>query len=826
MMISPEAQTPRRPKWSVFLSVLFLALAAVAVMSPFLTARRVGGVDALWYANMVRGVTDQIRAGHFPSPVGQGAFAYNGGVHPFRSAPAFPIVAATWYVITFGRLGEFTLLHLTAITSALIGTLGFYIAASKLMPGRRWASFTFAFLYLATPGWLAIAFKVEDFMSYMAFAAMPLVLYGNARTVLRSDGRGYVTLGAGLALVWMCHPPIAFLACVATLFIQAGAILSRGVDSWKGLTACAAAFLVLSAYYFASMSELPRSDEGTPMFTEVRTILGLALFFAGLGRAALKPRNLAWVSCAVMGAIAVGLGSKPWLIWIAFSTGFWLLVLIASRFTKSDCLGRHAFSALFICFLLGSAAAQLFLGPSAPGANRTALGFLATNTSSLVGLALPLPTNFYGISLHQLGWGLDLALLAGVLSLFGRRPAGAKLFFAVSFMLMVCFVRLPLVSDFLVGYFPPGFAATFGLPLALRLAPVFASFTAMAGVLWFATSTSATLDSRFAKAALAAIVLWAGFQANHFVKSGRALTSTEAATENNIRPENAALSRYAYDLVKLPSYFSNGMTDPALETRLLDDSGQIVVGPNEAARALEARSVRHVRLTCRPFIGSTWVDIQPRIAVEPGEHMLIRFEFDPNRTYNGYMLVISEHGYREYHLPDSGLEKAFGIGPTRTTVISLWNSGNETENYSLSDTNEPGNNLDTNGGLFANISISKFEPNLLPIHLESLIPYRASVSTASGGWLETFLVYLPGYRASLDGNQAPLLKSGEGLAEVRVPPGTHTVEIRFVGTTRLKVAAIISLIGWIALCALWLRRMCVGPKLGSPSAGSPHQAVC
>jgi hypothetical protein len=45
-MSSTEALTPRRPKWPEVIRVLILSAAAVAVMSPYITAQRLGGSDA------------------------------------------------------------------------------------------------------------------------------------------------------------------------------------------------------------------------------------------------------------------------------------------------------------------------------------------------------------------------------------------------------------------------------------------------------------------------------------------------------------------------------------------------------------------------------------------------------------------------------------------------------------------------------------------------------------------------------------------------------------------------------------------------------------
>jgi hypothetical protein len=804
MMPSTEAVAQRRLIWTDGLRILVLAIAVIAVTSPYLTARRVGGVDALWYANMIRGITDQIGAGHFPVPMGQGSFAWNGGVHPFRSAPVFLIVAALWNVITFGRLGPFALQHLALVTSALVGTIGFYVGAAKIMPSRRWASAGFAFFYLVAPSWLSVVTASEDYMSYMAFGAMPLVLYGNAMSVLDSQGRGYVPLGAGLALVWMCHPPIAFIASVVTLVIQTGVIVARGLAAWRGLAACGTVFAVLGAYYFMSMSEVPPTPDSAMMRGEIFTVLALALFFAGLGRVVLSNNRLGWAACALIGAVVVAATSRPWLIWILASTFFWIAAVATARWLLRVDIGRIGFVALFACGLLGAATAWAIIGPNYKGVATNALNFLSENTAMFAAYIRPLPTPFRSVGMFQLGWGLDAAFAVGVLSLFGRRPVEVKVFFAALLSLGMCFARVPLVSSFLVGYFPTNLAAMCGGPLDLRIMPVIASFSAMGGVLWLATLPA---PGRGAPAVLAVIAVlggWGGIQALEFVAEGHRSTSTDVQTEDSMRAENVALSRYAYDLMPFPHYYSNGVADPALETRLLDGSGNILVGPLQEERSLEGRDVRRVSLYCNPFPGSTWIDITPGITVAPHEHVLLRFEFDPDRSYNGFMMMVAEHGYREYHLPDSGEVKAFGIGGSRTPVLSLWNSGDQPEHYKLEMMREAGNDLRIDGGHFADLSVTKLVREALPIRLESLMPYRASVSSATGGWLESFVLYLPGFRGTVDGVQSSVVKSAEGLAEVSVPQGNHTVEIQFVGTPRLWLGAFVSGLGWCLLSLFWL----------------------
>jgi hypothetical protein len=791
--------SPRRTPWPETIRIVILIATAVAIMSPLLTSNIIGGVDARWYAYMLADYIEQVRLGHVLVTVGQGPFAWNGSVHLFRSAPVYMAVARVWDFLTFRQLNAFALQHLTVISSAVAGALGFYAAAVRIIPNRRWMAAAIAILYLSTPSWLSTVLRAEAYMSYMAFAALPIVLYGNARTVLKDDGRGYITLAAGLALVWMCHPPIAFISTTATLVIQSGLIMSRGIVSWKNLAAGACTFAVLGAYYFTSMSELPPLGHARPQSSEMLQIVGFALFFVGIGRCALVPRPYGWGVCAAAGLLAEWKTDHSWMCWAVGTGGIWLGCVIILRVFGRRVPERHAFAMLFMSVLAGAALAEAWVGRD--GIFLPAIMTLSENTAAIREIFAPLVTPMRPIQIFQPGWGLIAVLSVSILSLFGSRPLGAKLFFAVSLGLALCFLRFPLVSNFLDGRFPIDFSAMCGWPLPLRLTPVWVSFIAMSGVLWVATLAP---EDRKAHGAvglvLGLLVLWAGSQTLPFLRHTHAMTGDAKSTAMNLRPENAKLDAYAYLLLPIPPYFSHGKTDPMLESRLLDDEGRVLVGPTEDALIMERHGVQKVRLTTAPMPNAAnWVGANPSIAVEPKEHSLLRFEFDPAWNYAGYFILAAENSYREYHLPDSGQASGFGIGGSRTSVLSIWNTGATTENYKFSLSCEPGNNVPHVGALFANVYVSKLDPSALPIRLESFIPYRASVTSAGPGTLETFRAYMPGYRATVDGKRTPVFETKERLVALRVPGGSHEVELRFAGTAKLWLAASVSFVGWLGL---------------------------
>ena len=102
--------------------------------------------------------------------------------------------------------------------------------------------------------------------------------------------------------------------------------------------------------------------------------------------------------------------------------------------------------------------------------------------------------------------------------------------------------------------------------------------------------------------------------------------------------------------------------------------------------------------------------------------------------------------------------------------------------------------------------LSHLSADKLAITLTSFIPYRAHVTSASGGVLETFRVFLPGYRAQVDGVAVPVTASKNHLVAFAVPPGDHEVELRFVGSAQLWLAAFVSGIGWICLLGACARK--------------------
>jgi hypothetical protein len=62
----------------------------------------------------------------------------------------------------------------------------------------------------------------------------------------------------------------------------------------------------------------------------------------------------------------------------------------------------------------------------------------------------------------------------------------------------------------------------------------------------------------------------------------------------------------------------------------------------------------------------------------------------------------------------------------------------------------------------------------------------------------------------VDGKDTPVRETFEHLVGIPVPPGSHKVELRVVGSARLWVAAGASGLGWILLVIACLRKTVLG----------------
>jgi hypothetical protein len=350
------------------------------------------------------------------------------------------------------------------------------------------------------------------------------------------------------------------------------------------------------------------------------------------------------------------------------------------------------------------------------------------------------------------------------------------------------------------------------------LTPIFTAMLAMGGVVWLATAVSVgRWRRRIEGGLLLALVVWGLVQAAPFMRRGWNVTASRTRTENHFRPENFVLERFCYDLLQPPAYLTYGRVDPWLQARVLDVNENVVIGPDETARLMESAGAQRLRMTARDLASDpVWAILAPTITVGPQERLLLRFEFQPKVNYAGWLIWSSTHGYREYHLPDAGLALAFGAEAPNSRVVVLGNSGDTAETYRLTYSRQAGNTVGGKDDLLANVIVSRYDPARAAVRVDEFMPvYRVTATLPATGWIETSRVWLPGYRATLDGKTVELRRSHRGLAMAAAGAGLHRLELRYVGTTTLWLALAVSALTWIGGGAWAIRRwLKPQPELG------------
>lgn len=796
--------------------VLGVLAGALYVMLPMFTDRMLGGTDSRWYAYMLHDFIEQWRTGGPPVFIGQGEYVWNGAVHPFRSAPVYMHVAGLWDWLTGASLGVSALQHLTAITAAVAAAWGMYAAGVKLAPQRRWEAAAIAVLYVTTPAALLPLYLSDAYMTYVACAAFGWVFYGNARLLV--EGKGWLCLAGGLSLAWMSHPPTAMQVTLLSAFLQTGGLaFGRGAwPDWKGAMLGALAFGVLSAGYFVGMSELPKLA-AAGMEAGLLQVTALLLgWFVG-GRVIVMGRAWGWTLLLLPVAWILWLTCAVWLVWLGLTLGLSAAVAFVAR--RRGLFDPAAYAPLVLLFGVLLAAwlmdRALRAGVVTPPWVYPSESQVWSRTWSANYLK-PLTPLLQSMGDFQPGWGLWLAGVAAAFAACRPRAMAVQLVLGAVVLMSLLLLHWPGVGDFMLEYIPLSLRGMTGMAMELRVMPVFAALLAVAGLLALRAGQGERGQARRRLVAAAALlaVAWSVGQARFAVQRGYRVTAAPQVVAKDWLSENAPMDRFVYDLLPIPSYFSHGKMDPRLEVRLLDNQGNLIYGPPQVTQAMEEAGVRTIRLMAHDIPNhKQWLQLEPGFELQPGEQILLRFEFDPARHYNGIMLLLSEHGYREYRLPEAGMSRAFGSGPRHSRVLSLWNHGREVEHYQIQFLREEGSDL-VDGMSFATVTLSHFRPERALIRVDSLSPWRVRTRARMewSGQLETPRVFLPGYEVKVDGRRigpARISQSPDRLLQIAMPPGAHTVEVNYVGTWKLRLAWVVSLVAWLALFA----GLMAGPRL-------------
>ncbi len=304
----------------IITAVVLLGLGLFA-SAPFFSRGVVGGGDAYNYSLAVADAVEQTHLSSALPMVGQTQYAFNGRVHPLRTAPYMFFLAIGLDTLTFRQLTFWQLQNLL-LAASLIGAVlvcYFAIRSSSACP-RPWAVFLAA-LYGLSPALLSAAYSFELFMTVCAAPFVPLAVAGCLRFRKSGSALAMASIAAAVGACWLAHPPVA-------AWLTGGVLILLGADllfapTWKRAGLISLGFgltLVLSSYVALSVHTL---DPGSVAFQSTTTAEGGAIAATA---AEAFPGALLPVTTSPHALSDVQLG---WVGWIL------LLALLASFFRRS-----------------------------------------------------------------------------------------------------------------------------------------------------------------------------------------------------------------------------------------------------------------------------------------------------------------------------------------------------------------------------------------------------------------------------------------------------------------------------------------------------------
>jgi len=553
---------------------------------------------------------------------------------------------------------------------------------------------------------------------------------------------------------------------------------------------------------------------GGDMFPTFMTLPFLPWLFLGLAESAVQPGKLwPWALQAVALA-AIWMGHPPVAAWATLLAGFaaaWTLVR-EHRWEVARQQGLAGLLFLGLSEYLVASVLDLHLPAVSRASALDTIGYkLSILRENWRGSFLPVSargTRLLGDV--QLGYGLWLCVALALPGALGHRT-GRKLLGCFALLLLFTW-PIPYVTELAWRLLPTQ------LLVVTNQWPVERFYVLLAALSVFLVA-SAIREARVSSARmrwsagslLLLACLWSATETRKFFVRAADTALTYVQSEDMHLPEGIVVSRtHSNEYLGTPLYFSYGHMDPRLEIRLLD------LQTHEAFA--DGSSLRPGWEGVRPPVQvltlqeSTIGTLADPILLKSGQAVILRFDFEGNHP-DGELQLLGEHLHYSYTLPMSGLSKAFGSEPENAKTLVLENSTGDPEHVSLVFLRRTGNRP---GVRFGRVAIEPLADSTRAIRLDSLIPFRVHVSAVRGGYLESPRLFVPGYRATVDGRAAPVSKSRSGLVAVRVDRGEHEVVVSYPGCRILRWSFFGTTSAWIFLIGF------VGNRLFHNRSLSPH----
>lgn len=804
------------------LRLLLVFLLGAVSLSVYLSPDLVGPKDARWFGNAVTDFLGQIRAGRFPVFSGKTVYAFNGTVQLFRSAPWHLHFAALVDTLTLRSLAPLAVQHITLELSYLAAVLGFYLALVRLRPAARWTALLLTAVYASSPAITQPLVVHDMYMTFMAVPVLVFVCFAVARACESPTLRAHVWVGLGCAALWLCHPPLALLTLMLAGFCLGAqwAIHGPALRPLLGALAAGLVFLALATPYFYAMSEIPPPP--TRQYEPVANLAlpALALFLLTLALAQfVRTGRLPWL--ALLPTVWLILREfKPSLLPFA---GLFVALFAAAaaldRFRPGLALRARPEPWMLAAFFAAAAAAAAWF-PRVSLPAWAALRAYLTPTFASIMEPFRLIAGGSDCQPHLVWWVL---LLTGAVLVWRAGSSFARLAFAAALVATAAVFPVPLVKAFLWSNSTVELWDVLNVADRMRFWPFALPVLLFAVFLMLAELAERRPGRHRAVMAVVLLLLpWALWTHGNIMRN--VFRATPKQTARLYRSENVVLQTYSWDLLHIPHYYSHGVMDYRLQTRLWRQGGDraLLIDPDIIARRMEEGGAKTLDLQAKQDpVYPRWVYLSRSIELQPGEHKLLRFDF-LGRTHQGWLILRGRGIYRDYTLPNSGRRRAFGCGKLNTRTLSLWNSGSRPETIELVLKRKgPGATAGVPAGTFMRVTVSRYDARRAPVEVKSLSPLLLRVDAPESGMLELFRSNYPGYRVAVNGRPVRHISSREGLIALAVPAGSSEVHVRYRGTPTLRAMYWYGLVVWTLVAVYLFVELAAAGRILNRSARKP-----
>jgi hypothetical protein len=316
----------------------------------FLRDTYVGTGEAYNYSLSIADAVTQSRSGVFPVLVGQTEFAFNGRIHPLRTAPWYCCAAclldwATFHGLTFWQIQN------AILTLSIVGAVfSAYASLRLLIRASRRVAVLGAAVFALSPSVVSTAYAMDLYMTVTALPLVPIVAAANVASFSRRSVGVYLCLGVAIGFAWLAHPPVALWLSTCTALIQAILWLTRK-PSWTAVTAVVPGFvacLLLASFSFISTAAmrqvggLSNPEDFSPLFEELSRSFPACLLPVSSGANSLSDFQLGYVDgCLLLLGLATAFARRRLGPGVLFLVAVLLILLTmpVPRFTKAIWLG-------------------------------------------------------------------------------------------------------------------------------------------------------------------------------------------------------------------------------------------------------------------------------------------------------------------------------------------------------------------------------------------------------------------------------------------------------------------------------------------------------